>query len=65
MVKSIWRAVKFIFVDWTVTPKMLDLNERRPFVYQLITTPVVTLAFGLMIAAAIVGLSVIGLWPSR
>lgn len=60
-----WQAVKFILVDWTVTPRMLALNERRPLIYQLVTTPVVTLLFGLIVAAVIISLSLLGLWPSR
>jgi hypothetical protein len=42
----VWRAARFILIDWTVTPRMLALNERRPIVYQLVTTPIVTLVFG-------------------
>jgi hypothetical protein len=60
---SIWRGLKFILIDWTVTPRLLTLNEQRPIIYQLITTPVVTLVFGLIAAAAIVGLSLLGVWP--
>jgi hypothetical protein len=65
MAKSVWRAVKFILVDWTVTPRMLAFNERRPIFYQLVTTPVVTLVFGVIVAAVIIGLGFLGVWPSR
>ncbi len=60
-----WRALRFVVVDWTVTPRMLALNEQRPIVYQLVTTPVVTLVFGLIVGALIVGSSFLGIWPSR
>jgi hypothetical protein len=61
----IWRAVRFVVIDWTVTPKMLVLNEQRPLVYQLVTTPVVTLVVGLIVGAVIVGFSLLGAWPSH
>jgi hypothetical protein len=60
-----WRALRFVVVDGTVTPRMLALNEQRPIVYQLVTTPVVTLVFGLIVGALIVGSSFLGIWPSR
>lgn len=53
-VARLWRGLKFILIDWTVTPRMLALNEQRPFVYQLVTTPIVTLVFGSLVAVAIV-----------
>ena len=62
---SVWQAVKLILVDWTVTPKMLALNKRRPIIYQLVTTPIVTLVFGFIAAVAIIGLSYLGLWSTR
>ena len=51
---KLWRGLKFILIDWTVTPRMLVLNDQRLFVYQLVTTPIVTMAFGLLVAVAIV-----------
>ncbi len=60
-----WRGLKFILIDWTVTPRMMALNEKHPFIYQLVTTPIVTIVFGLLVAVAIVVLSLLGLWPSR
>ena len=57
---KLWRGLKFILIDWTVTPGMLALNEQRPFAYQLVTTPIVTMALGLLVAVAIVIFSLPG-----
>ena len=62
---KLWRGLKFILIDWTVTPRMLALNEQRPFAYQLVTTPIVTMALGLLVAVAFVIISLLGVWPSR
>ena len=61
----LWRGLKFILIDWTVTPKMLALNEQRPFVYHLVTTPIATLVFGLLTAAAMAVLIFLGVLPLR
>jgi hypothetical protein len=65
MAKAVWRTLKFIFLDWTVSPRMLSLNERRPVVYQLVTTPVITLEFGLLIYAVMLVLVLVGAWPGQ
>ena len=55
-VQKIMAAAKFILIDWTVSPRMLELDRRRPFLYQFITTPVITLVWGgggLLLLAAI------------
>ena len=57
---KLWRGLKFILIDWTVTPRMLALNEQRPFAYQLVTTPIVTMALRLLVAVAIVIFSLPG-----
>ena len=64
-VTRLWRGLKFILLDWTVTPGMMSLNKQHPFVYQLVTASVVTLVFGLLVAVAIVVISLLGPWPSR
>lgn len=52
----IWRGLKYVVIDWTVSPRMLTLNERRPIMYQLVTTPVVTLMFASLFFAVVLSL---------
>ena len=60
-----WRGLKFILIDCTISPRMLMLNEQRPIIYQLVSTPIVTLVFALIAAAAIMSINFRGIWPER
>ena len=52
--QRIWRALKFVILDWTITPRMLKLNEQHPILYQLVTSPIITVVVGGSLAIALV-----------
>ncbi len=61
--RRIWRALKFVIYDWTVTPRMLKSNEQHPFLYQLVTTPIITVVVGAGLATAmVIGSTFLGLY---
>lgn len=39
LIDRLFRAASFVFVDWANTPKMLELELRRPAIYRLIVWP--------------------------
>jgi hypothetical protein len=57
-----WRGLKYVLFDWTVSPRMLEFNEQRPVLYQLVTTPVVTFVFSAtLVLLAVVAILILGL----
>ena len=61
ILRRAWKALTFVLYDWTVSPRMLVLNERRPILYQLVTTPIITIVVALGVVAVAFAALLLGL----